>query len=187
MRGLTDATRAGAGFVGCGAAEAIGRPATAGGAIVGCGTAEAIVTPAAAGATLFGCGTAEIIGRPAGAGATLGGCGAADAIESPAGGELTCVGVFGVSSLDVASVVFVLNPSALRQVVPSIKYTPIAAPNTAAKKRETSHQGLQGEGRKFMISGSSDRRRIVASISEEGRKPNLGVSLPALELTCCLA
>jgi hypothetical protein len=68
-----------------------------------------------------------------------------------------------------------------------MKYTPIAAPNTAAKKRETSHQGFQAEDRKFMISGSSDRRRIVASISEEGRKPNLGVSLSAPVPTCCLA
>ena len=175
------ATRAGATLVGCGAADAIGRPSD-GAPLVGCGDAD-VGRPAAGSAALVGCGAAEAIGRPVG-GAAIVGREAVDAIERPGVGELTCVDVFGVSSLDVASVVFAPTPDALRHVVPATKYTPIAAPNTTAKKTETSHEGLQREGGKRMISGSSDRRRIVASLSEGGRKPALGISFSAPGLPC---
>src|ERR1700722_4338209 len=140
-----------------------------------------------AGAALVGCGAAEAIGRSAVAGAALVGCAAIEAIGRPGGEELTCVGIFGTSSLEVVSLELVPNPKALRHVVPSTKYTPIAAPNTTAKKMETSHQGFQGDRRKCITSGSSDRRRNVASLSEEGRKPNLGISLSAPGLPCWLA
>jgi hypothetical protein len=150
------ATRGGATLVGCGAADAAGRPAAAGGALVGCGEADAIGRPAAAGAALAGCGAGDAIGRPAVGGAALVGCGGANAIGRPSAGEFTCADVVGASSLDLASVVFGLNPNAFRHVVPSTKYTPIAAPNATAKVSETSHQGFQGEGGECMISGSSD-------------------------------
>jgi hypothetical protein len=96
----------------------------------------------AGGAPLAGCG--DTTGKPLGAAVLR--CGGIDAIERPAAGELTCVEVVGVSSLDLASVVFGPNPNAFRHVVPSTKYTPIAAPNATAKVSETSHQGFHGEG-----------------------------------------
>src|SRR5580698_7419078 len=84
------ATRGGATLVGCGAADAIGRPAGDDAAEGGCGAADAIERPAAAGAALVGCGAADAIGRPAVGGAALVGCGAADASGRPSAGELTC-------------------------------------------------------------------------------------------------
>jgi len=131
--------------------------ATRGGAtLVDCGAADAIGSPAAGGAAEGGCGAADAIGRPAVGGAALVGCGAAGAIGSPSTGELTCADVVGASSLDLASVVFELNPNAFRHVDPSTKYTPIAAPNATAKVSDTSHQGFQEEAGECMISGSSD-------------------------------
>jgi hypothetical protein len=155
----------------------------AGAALVGCG-ADAIGRPAPGGAALVGCEAADAIGRLPGGGAALSGCGAADAIGRPGAGELTCADVVGASSLDLFSVVFVLNPNAFRHVVPSTKYTPIAAPNATAKVSETSHQGFQREGSGRMTSGSSDRCQIFASLSEEGGNPTLGISLPAPALPC---
>jgi hypothetical protein len=124
--------------------------------LVGCGAVDAIGKPAAGGAALGGCGAADAIGRPAAAGAALAGRGAADAIGRPSAGELTCADAVGASSLDLASVVFGLNPNAFRHVVPSTKYTPIAAPNATAKVSDTSHQGFQEEAGECMISGWSD-------------------------------
>src|SRR5580692_6737495 len=173
------ATRGGATLVGCGAADAAGRPAVAGAAEGGCGAADAIERPAAAGAALAGCGAGDAIGRPAVGGAALVGCGGANAIGRPSAGEFTCADVVGASSLDLASVVFGLNPSNLRHVGPSVKYIPIAAPNATAMMRpamEANHPGLQGVERKAKISGSSDRSRFDISLSEEGRAPILANS-----------
>ena len=99
------ATRAGAALVGCGAADAIEGPAVGGAEFVGCGATDAT-------GALVVCGTAEAIGGPAAGDAAFVGC-AAEAIGGRAAGELTSVGGFGVSSLDVASVVLVPNPDRL--------------------------------------------------------------------------
>jgi hypothetical protein len=132
----TVATRAGAELFGCSVAEAIASPPVGGAALVGFGAVVAIGGPAAGGAALVGCGAADAIGGAEVGDAALVGCGAVEAIERPGLGELTCVDAFGASSLEVASVVVVLNPSGFRHVVPSTKYTPIAAPNTTARVEE---------------------------------------------------
>lgn len=155
MVGSRAADVGGAALVGCGAADAI-RPAVGGDAEGACGAADAVERPTSAGAVFGGCGAADAIGRPEVGGAALAGCGAADAIGRPRAGELTCADFVGASSLDLASVVFGLNPNAFRHVIPSTKYTPIAAPNATAKVSDTSHQGFQEEAGECMILGSSD-------------------------------
>ena len=114
----------------------------------GCAPAVAIVTPGAGGAPLGGCGPVDGIEGPA-AGAAPVSDGLVDAIGTPAGG-LTCASGFGVSGLDVRSVVVVPNPINLRHVVPSAKYIPIAAPISTAMMSppmDNSHPGLQGRER----------------------------------------
>jgi hypothetical protein len=136
------------------------------------------------GTALVGCGTAEAIGGPAASDAALVGCEAVEAIGRRAAGELTSDGGFGVSSLDVASVVLVPNPNAFRHVAPSTMYTPIAVPNATAQTIEMGHQGFQGEGLDCMISGASDLRQSFAFLSGGGRMPPWGISFSAPELRC---
>jgi hypothetical protein len=180
------ATRAGAALVGCGAADAIEGPAVGGAAFVGCEATDAIGGPAVGGAALVGCGIAEAIRGPAAGDAALVGC-EAEAIGRRAAGELTSVGGFWVSSLNVASVVLVPNPNACRHVAPSTMYNPIAVPNATAQTMVIGHQGFQEvneeEGKEggleLMISGLSDLRQSFASFA--------GISFSAPVLPCLLA
>ena len=67
------------------------------------------------------CAVADTIGRPAAGGSAGGACAGIDAIERPDAVELPSADVDEASSLDLASVAFVPNPSNLRQVGPSVR------------------------------------------------------------------
>jgi hypothetical protein len=179
----TDATRAGI-PPGGGAAVVTVDALEAGGApLGGCGATVAVETPGAGGVPLVGCGPVDGVEDPAADAAAVSG-GLVDAIGTLAG-ELACAGGFGKSSLDVRSVVVAPTPNNLRNVLPSAKYIPIAAPISTAMMSPpmvTSHPGLHG--RKRETAGSSDRTRLGSSLSE-GRGPTRGNS-PGSELPCRL-